>query len=319
VDRSSRPRPPAPPRPRQTAGTAAAAETPSTLDGAAELAGTAALAAAAAAAARAGDKLAPTPLFGVLKPNEIEKLASVMRLVRRNAGQNVVAVGEEATSLFWLARGAVAVTRDGESLGELRAGAFFGEIGLVAGTTRTATVTCAEDCWLLEIPAADIEALAGKAPHLARVLAEYARARLLANVMRTSELFRRLDEAERKSLLGRFEAKLYKAGRTIVAQGDDNERLHVVVSGQCEVRAAGDKLATLGVGDGFGETSLLSRKPAAADVIAVGNTVTLSLSRASFDDVAVKYPELLAEVYKLLVEREQTNAALCHDATDLIL
>jgi hypothetical protein len=45
----------------------------------------------------------------------------------------------------------------------------------------------------------------------------------------------------------------------------------------------------------------------------------LSLSREKFDEVAVNHPGLLAEVYKLLVQREQENRALVHDASELIL
>jgi CRP-like cAMP-binding protein len=95
--------------------------------------------------------------------------------------------------------------------------------------------------------------------------------------------------------------------------------LYVVASGRCEVRSGGDMVANLTVGDGFGEISLLQRRPAVADVVAAEPTVTLSLARASFDDVAVKHPELLAEVYRLLLERERDNQALYHDASDLVI
>jgi CRP-like cAMP-binding protein len=315
IDRSSRPRPPLPP----ISSGERRAVAPTSFDEAVARAGKAVAAAAAAARARAGTKLPPTPLLSGLAAPDVERLIGVARLVRHPAGHVVLDVGQPAASLYWLARGAATAARDGEALGELRSGAFFGEIALVAGTTRTARVECTEPSWLLDIPAASLEQLAAKAPRLATVLAEYARSRLLANVMRTSALFQRLDDAERRVLLGRFESRLVAEGGLIVRQGEDNERLHVVVSGRCEVRDGGDVVATLGVGDGFGESSLLRRAPAAADVVALEPTVTLSLSRASFDDIAVKHPELLAEVYKLLVERERQNQAITHDATDLII
>jgi len=316
IDRSSRPRPPAPPRPASAPSVSGKV---GSLDEAVAAAATAIENAIASAGERVGDQLPPTPLLSVLDESEIAQLIGVMKLARRRAGQHVIEVGQPASSVFWLARGEATVTRDGETLGELRSGAFFGEIGLLAGTTRTATVSCGGECWLLEIPARAVEDIATRAPRLATVLAEYARARLLSNVMRTSELFQRIEEGERKVLLGRFQSSMARAGDKIVTQGEDNEKLHVVVSGRCEVVGDGNLVARLTVGDGFGESSLLRRAPAIADVIAVENTVTLSLSRADFDDIAVKHPELLAEVYKLLVERERDNQALHHDASDLII
>jgi cAMP-dependent protein kinase regulator len=307
IDRSSRPRPPAPPRGE---GEAAAVVPPPVVPTIAEVVARAERAVAAATAAarqRFGGTLPPAALLQALSAEEVVELAGVMTLRRQHPGQVVIEVGQPATDLYWLAQGVVVVTRDGRQLGELRSGAVFGEIGLLTGTTRTARVTCVDDCWLLEVPARAVEALAGRAPHMAAVLAEYARSRLLANVMRSSEIFQRLDELERKSLLPRFETVLAPAGHKLVEQGAAAERLHVLVSGRCQVRRAGELVATLGMGEVFGEASLLQRKPANADVVALENTVTLSLSRQHFNDVAVKHPELLAEVYKLLLDREHTG------------
>jgi CRP-like cAMP-binding protein len=89
-----------------------------------------------------------------------------------------------------------------------------------------------------------------------------------------------------------------------------------VVSGEVEVKQGARALARLGAGDVFGEMGLLHRKPASADVVAVGRAVTLSLPRRSFDEVAVKHPELLAEVYRILVEREEQNRGGAHEVSE---
>lgn len=273
-----------------------------------------------AAGERAPNKLAPTPLLRGLEPDAVRTLIAAMKLTRRKPRHVIVDVGQPAKALFWIARGAARVTRDGHQLGELQAGSFFGEIALVSGTTRTAKVECTTDTWLLEVPVSELERLASSAPKLARVLAHYARSRLLANVMRTSELFSRLPDDERAQLLPRFETKLVAADTKVIEKGKDNEALYVVVSGRCEVRDGDETLAKLSVGDGAGEMSLLSRKPAIADVVAIEPTVLLALTRDGFDDVAVKHPGLLAEVYKLVVEREQSNQdAIVLDSDDLIV
>jgi CRP-like cAMP-binding protein len=104
-----------------------------------------------------------------------------------------------------------------------------------------------------------------------------------------------------------------------VENGSHNQRLYVVASGSCQVKNGDQVMAVLGPGDGIGEMSLLARRPAHFDVVAVERTVALSLSREHFDEVAVNHPGLLAEVYKLLVQRESQNEALVHDANDLVV
>src|SRR5262249_20785948 len=137
-------------------------------------------------------------------------------------------------ALYWVAHGTVTVSRPKHQpgtaasgpiaqLGELHSGAFFGEIALVGGTKRTANVLAAEDVWLLEIPARALETAARKHPQLAEVIAFHARARLLANVLRTSELFKPLDDHAREELLGKLSSELVPQGTTFIREGEPND------------------------------------------------------------------------------------------------
>jgi cAMP-dependent protein kinase regulator len=318
VDRALRSSPPAPP-PSEPTQPGAQLDVPEELEPAAELADKAVRAAGASAKSRAPEALAPTPLIGVLKPAEVRELCAIMHLRLCAPGEVIVDVGQPATALYWIARGAAEVTREGQHLGELRTNQFFGEIALVSGTTRTARVSAFGAALVLEIPARELEELAGRAPRLAKVLAQYARTRLLASVMRLSELFSRLTEEEHQKLLPLFDTELFEEGDVIVENGSHNQRLYVIASGSCQVKNGDQVLATLEPGDGIGEMSLLARRPASFDVVATERTVALSLSRENFDEVAVNHPGLLAEVYKLLVQRESENQALVHDANDLVV
>lgn len=277
-------------------------------------------AAGKAARARAPQKLPPTPLVGVLDAKELRSLIEVMTLESYARGDVVVDVGEPAASLYWIARGTAEVSRGDKLLGELQSNSFFGEIALVGSTTRTARVACIEPSHILCIPSQAVVELAGREPRLAKMLASYARSRLLANVMKTSELFQRLSHDERASLLPKFEVKHFAAGETLIGRGKENDSLYVLVSGHCEVQDDGGVVAALNVGDGVGEMSMLGRKPATFDVVATRDTLALGVTRDQFDEIAMAHPGLLAEVYKLLVERERENSdALIHDADDLII
>ncbi len=274
----------------------------------------------------------PAPLLSALSPSGARSLAGVMTPRAFPAGARIIEVGEPATALYWIAHGTVAITRNATAkpadqtrpedwalLGELHSGAFFGEIALVGGTRRTARVTARDDVWALEIPARAIATAATKQPKLAEVLAFHARARLLANLLRTSELFRALGEDDRAALLAKFSTELVPAGMRFIQEGTPNEHLWVVAAGRCEVRSADGSIAELGPGAAVGELSLVSGEQAVADVVAVEPAVLLRLSKEEFDVVAGKYPTLLAEVQRMVVARETANRALFQDASDLIV
>ena len=71
------------------------------------------------------------------------------------AGEIVVRQGDAGSSIFLVARGDAAVTLDGVTgeLARLHEGEFFGEMSLLTGEPRTATVTAITDCELVEIGA----------------------------------------------------------------------------------------------------------------------------------------------------------------------
>lgn len=198
-------------------------------------------------------KVPPAPLLSALSKPGARALVGVMTARAFAAGTMLIEIGQPATALYWLAHGTVTVARDGAQLGELHSGSFFGEISLVGGTTRTASVTARDDVWVLEIPARAVENAATKHPKLAEVLAHHARARLLSNLTRTSELFRALDDEDREALLSKFTTELVAAGTTFIREGEHNDHLWVVVTGRCDVHSAGGAIAQLGPGAAVGE------------------------------------------------------------------
>lgn len=262
---------------------------------------------------------APSPLLAGLSKSGARALIGVMNARAFATGAVIIEVDQPATAMYWLAHGTLAVARGGTELGELHTGALFGEIALVGGTKRTARVTAREDAWVLEIPARAVETAAAKHPKLAEVLAHHARARLLANLVRTSELFRALGDDDRDALLAKFSTHLVPAGTTFITEGQRNDHLWVVVSGTCLVQSAGAAIADLGPGAAVGEISLVSGVTAVASVTAIEPAVLLRLAKADFDAVAKKHPKLLAEVERLVVARETANRALFQDASDLIV
>jgi cAMP-dependent protein kinase regulator len=280
--------------------------------------------------ARQPKQVPPAPLLSALSKPGARALVGVMTARPFPALAPIIDIGAPATALYWIAHGTVAVSRPKApsspttsgpiaQLGELHSGAFFGEIALVGGTKRTANVIAAEDVWLLEIPARALEAAAQKHPQLAEVIAFHARARLLSNVLRTSEIFKPLDDKLREELLGKFSSELVPKGMTFIRDGQPNDALWVIVSGTARVASGGAQVAELAPGAAVGEMSLVSGAPAGADVVALEPMVLLKLAKKDFDAVVKRHPNVLAIVEQLAKSRQQANQALYQDASELIV
>ena len=92
-------------------------------------------------------------VLAALSASQRGQLASMSRLLLYGAGEVIAHEGDPGASMFVLRGGEAAVTvagADGE-LARLTQGAVFGEMSLLTGDTRSATVTAVTDCELLEI------------------------------------------------------------------------------------------------------------------------------------------------------------------------
>jgi CRP-like cAMP-binding protein len=92
-------------------------------------------------------------IFASLTPEQRAELVAGSRHVLFEAGQTIVSQGDRGASMFVLCAGEAAVTlagADGE-LARHHAGGFFGEMSLLTGDPRSATVTAVTDCDLIEI------------------------------------------------------------------------------------------------------------------------------------------------------------------------
>jgi len=99
--------------------------------------------------------LRSVPLFSGLGESELEKLSTICGRRRVERGAFIVRAGETIDSLYVLLTGrAKVVNTDEEGRGEiilawLGPGEFFGEMGLIDGSPRSASVVATESCELL--------------------------------------------------------------------------------------------------------------------------------------------------------------------------
>ncbi|KAH8196080.1 hypothetical protein TruAng_009766 [Truncatella angustata] len=105
------------------------------------------------------DRMRSFPLFSSAPEEFLVAIGKHLRPQIHSAHDHVLREGDDAKAMYWLVRGVVAVTsRDGEAVfAELKAGSFFGEIGVLMDMPRTATIVARTKCLLLVLKKEDLQ------------------------------------------------------------------------------------------------------------------------------------------------------------------
>lgn len=119
-----------------------------------------------------------SPLFEEMNPEEQEAVVRGMALERFSEGDIVITEGEQGSSLYVIVSGSVKIFtrgKKGESvfLAQLGEGEFFGEVSVLTGKPRTATITAAESSELLRLDKDELDQIVGKHPRVKSILEEF--------------------------------------------------------------------------------------------------------------------------------------------------
>lgn len=120
-------------------------------------------------------KLRISPLFADFSIEELLAVIQGLKFRTFQPGEIIVTQGDPGESVFVITMGSVrayARRADGETtlVRELGEGEFFGEIALLTGEPRTATITAGERCEVLELDGASLEKIEKTHPRVREVL-----------------------------------------------------------------------------------------------------------------------------------------------------
>ncbi len=130
------------------------------------------------------DALRSIPLFSHLSKKDLNELAKRADEVAVEQGTVLAREGEKGSQCFVILRGRVGVSRNGRRIMSGRWGAVIGEMALLDGMPRSATLTAEEDSVLLVIHRRDFQYLVDNLPGFSRKL-----------LMNLSGHLRRMDKA----------------------------------------------------------------------------------------------------------------------------
>ena len=113
------------------------------------------------------DLLKGIPLFAGCSRAELEAVARVADELRLPAGRVLMRQGAPGRELIVLVDGEATVERDGATIAVRRSGDFLGELALVTGRPRTATVIATTDLHTLVIDRLSFDRILRDVPTLA--------------------------------------------------------------------------------------------------------------------------------------------------------
>jgi CRP/FNR family transcriptional regulator, cyclic AMP receptor protein len=112
------------------------------------------------------EAMTKVPLFMECTPEELAQIARAFTSVEVSAGRVLARQGTRGYELLVITEGSATVDIDGEVVATLGPGDFIGEIALLDGGPRTATVTAASDSVIEAMHAREFTELLLHAPHL---------------------------------------------------------------------------------------------------------------------------------------------------------
>jgi small-conductance mechanosensitive channel/CRP-like cAMP-binding protein len=121
-------------------------------------------------------------------------------------------------------------------------------------------------------------------------------------------LFDGLSGPERQRLAGSLSNAPFAKGENLTKQGTEAHWLYIIVQGEVSVRVEKDgaeaEVARLGVGDFFGEMSLMTGEKRAATVVALSEVDCLRLDKEAFQELVQARPALAEDVAEIIAARK---------------
>jgi NTE family protein/lysophospholipid hydrolase len=235
------------------------------------------------------------------------------------AGACLVAKDDPADSLFVVLEGRVEVvldTDDGtQQLSEVGAGGVVGEIGLLAGDTRSATVRGLTDCEVVVVPEAAMRQLMASHPGPAEDLVRRATERLRRTqvIAHFTELFGVIDPSALQLIEQLVDWVHLPAGSRLFAEGDEGDAAYLVAAGRLRAyrhtNGVEVEIGEIGRAELVGEMSLIDAEVRSASLFAVRDTQLIRFSRSAYEELLQSYPRVAVEVAHIALRRTRAAAA----------
>jgi len=225
-------------------------------------------------------------MFAHLEDEERQAVFNAMFESRYKKGDVIIRQGDEGDNFYVVEDGEcdIYVSKPDGSLQHVAVvgkDGSFGELALIFGSPRAATVKAKVDCSLWAIDRVTYRQV------LMRSTIE--KRKIYEGFLEKVPILEQLTKWERMVVADALETHTFEKGQVIMREGTVGDRFYIIVEGEAEVfqqRESGvEQIATLGKSNYFGEIALLTDRPRAATVVAVGHLKCVGLDRDRFNRV----------------------------------
>ncbi|XP_068170398.1 protein kinase, cAMP-dependent, regulatory, type II, alpha, B isoform X1 [Antennarius striatus] len=225
-------------------------------------------------------------LFKTLEQEQFSQVLDAMFEVSVKPQEHIIDQGDDGDNFYVVQMGVydILVQKDGLSVcvGKYDNKGSFGELALMYNTPRAATIIAAQEGALWALDRATFHRLIVKNNAKKRKMYEA--------FIECVPLLKSLEPTERMKIVDVLGVRVFKDGDCIITQGEEADCFYIVESGEVKImiksRMEDDtevEVACCSRGQYFGELALVTNKPRAASVYAVGQTKCLVIDVQAFE------------------------------------
>jgi NTE family protein/lysophospholipid hydrolase len=267
--------------------------------------------------------LAETALFRDVDRTALDGIKSQLEWVTLEDGEDLFRDGDVVDALYVVADGWLEVTkakenRDGDPtndrlvLARLAPPATIGEMQILMGGLRSATVTASLPSGLVKFPKPAFDQLLAQDQRIVEELTKTIMPRLFRDQMVgvLPRLFGELDKAMLRDLEKKMTWLCLRRGQVLCRQGDPSNSFFVVINGRLQViiqdvQGISRQVAEVSQGESIGEMGVCTGQPRSATIIASRDSELVQFSKEAYDEFTTRYPQLMRHLMKLLIGRLQ--------------
>lgn len=251
------------------------------------------------------------PLFADMTTLQLREFMLDSEVLAPKNGAVIFRKDDYTNSVFSILEGEVAVEIPGPD-GKmknivLRAGHFFGEMGLLSGRRRTSTITAGANCVLIETPRRAMLKLIASVESVRHKMDEVALRRAVRTHIAPS-----VSEAELDQMVQGASIQRFAVDKILFKEGDEADGLHLIRRGSVTISNMIDGkevvISYVSAGHYVGEMALLSDAPRSATVRAAVNCETILLTAQAFKAVLRSNGKLRKEIEAQVLQRLAKNA-----------
>lgn len=248
-------------------------------------------------------------IFADVSPLQMREFILDSKVAFYRKGETVFERDDPGSSLFAIAEGHALVEinpKDPSVTVPIEEGSIFGEVGLISGRKRGATIRAGEDSIFVEVSRTAAIKLMGAVPGAKRAITRISLERQLLQIFRGGLVAEDLDP-----VLEEAEVMKLRAGQVVLAEGDEGDDIFVVRTGSMVVeKDIGGKpifLSYLPAGSYFGEMAVLGGGRRTASVKAAVSSEVIKLKGEAFRKLLATRPKVREATEKAMTDRKVVN------------